>query len=110
MKLKIVLLFAFVLVLAGCSSLTSGTDVSTKIQNVLTNILPPDYSGDVSVSELNPYFDIGFTATNVHKNAQNLWTWDGIVYHRGDMFHTSGDVKLTPRPQPVTTPAPAVTK
>ena len=99
-------LVSLMIYLGGCSSLTNGTDVATKVQNVLTNILPPDYSGDVAVSELNPYFDIGFTATNVHRNANGLWTWDGIVYHRGDMFHTSGDIKLTPKPQP----APAVSK
>lgn len=95
--MKSLLLLVFITSLCGCSSLINSTAMANKVQNALTNILPPDYNGDVEVAEINPYFDIGFKATGVHKTAEGKWTWAGIEYGRHDMWHTSGTIKLTPK-------------
>lgn len=97
MKIKSLILACSLLAFTACSSLTSSTNEAAKIQNVLTNLLPPDFSGDVSISHINPYFDFGITATNVHKNDKGLWTWDSFGYDRADMFHTKGSIHLTPK-------------
>ena len=110
MKHIIIILFALAsaLCFTGCYSLTSGTGPALQIQNALTNILPPDFSGDIHIAHVNPYFNFGIDAQNVHKDVAGKWTWDGLQYNRADMFHTTGDIKLTPRAQPVPAPAPAV--
>ena len=104
--LTALVLLSAMLFAPGCASLFNSTDDATKVQNFLTNTLPPGFVGDVAVAHVNPYFDFGISATNVHQNAAGKWTWDSLDYHRADMLHTSGTIKLTPRPAPP--PAAAV--
>ena len=85
---------------AGCSSLTSNTLPADKIQNVLTNILPPDYSGDFVFSHSNPYFHIGLTVKGLHKTADGKWTWTALEYDRGDLLNTAGKISLIPAAPP----------
>lgn len=93
-KILVLLLGVCALQLTGCKSLPDP-------QLVLNKILPPDFVGNVHVEHSNPYFDFGVDAGNVHKDAAGLWTWDSFKYSRADMFHTKGDIELTPLAAPV---------
>lgn len=97
--LKIIssILVAALLVTSGCFSVATLQKEGEQIQAFLNTSLPPDFIGDVHVAHINPYFNIGFDAGNVHKNAAGLWTWDTFSYTRADMFHTTGTITLTPK-------------
>lgn len=98
MKPKLILTCLLLLfAVTGCSSLTSSTLPADEVQAFLNNVMPPDFVGDVHVEHINPYFDFGIDATNVHKNAQGKWTWDSFSYNRSDAFHTKGTIRLSPR-------------
>lgn len=94
----VALLIGAVLFLAGCTSLTNTTDIAVKIQNILTNALPPDFQGDVHFGPNNPYFDIAVDITGLHKTTDGKWAWDGLSYARHDAFHTSFVFTMTPKP------------
>ena len=83
--------------LAGCGTVQSMQNEQEKIQAALSAILPPDFSGDVHIDHFNPYFNFGIDAGNVHKNDKGLWTWDSFKWVRADMFHTGGNITLTPK-------------
>lgn len=106
-KTILILLAGFALLFAGCASLTAppsdSGSVAAKIQNILGNILPPDFSGDFHINEHTPWFTITGTAKNIRKNAQGKWTWDAFVYDRSDMLNTGAHIDLTPASVP---PAP----
>ena len=90
------LLAGSLICLTGCSSLTNGTADAQKVQNFLTNVLPPGFSGDVSVSHVNPYFNFGISAKNVHQDSNGKWTWSELHYDRADLLHTTGKIDLIP--------------
>ncbi len=102
MKTKSLPLIAAVALIfcAGCSSFTKppsdANSVASKIQNILGNILPPDFTGNAHVTEHTPWFTISGTAKNVHKDANGKWTWDAFEYDRSDMFNTGAQITLEP--------------
>lgn len=103
----LIFLAGFALLFAGCASLFNGTEDAAKVQNFLTNTLPPGFVGDITVSHVNPYFNFGISATNVRQNADGKWTWDSLDYNRADLLHTAGTIKLTPRAGSAVSAAPA---
>src|ERR1035437_7045557 len=92
-----VFLAGTIVFLSACST-TAG---ATKVQNLLTNALPPHYTGDAEVTHFNPYFDFDIKVGGLSQDANGLWTWKSLEYIRHDRF-THGGVTLTPS-SPVTT-------
>lgn len=90
------LILAVAMCLTGCGSLTNSQIPAEKIQNALTNLLPPDFKGDFEFRHGNPYFQIGLKVRGLHKTPDGKWSWTALEYDRNDFFNTSGRFVLTP--------------
>jgi hypothetical protein len=99
--------------LSGCASSSAAGGEAKILQRVLSEVLPPDFSGPVHLEHRNQYFDLAIDAGGV-RQAGGVWQWDWLEYERKSHFPlfsglawaSSGRVRLGARPAG-TIPAPA---
>ncbi len=74
--LRALLLLSLIVLTAGC--VIGPTKIP--IQEILTNLLPPDFEGSYHLEHDNAAVQVDIHFTGLKRNANGLWTWTGMVY------------------------------
>jgi hypothetical protein len=88
--MKTTFCFLLAILFAGCAhqpvpAPSQDNLSSSRIQQILSRLLPSDFSGDAKLSETGSYLTLVIEVGNLHKNDKQEWTWDWIDYQR--TFH-----------------------
>jgi hypothetical protein len=92
-------LFVALLLAVGLVGCSSPPRANRLVQEVLSAMLPPSYTGDVSTTYRIPaYLSIRIEAGGVYKDENGFWNFTWAEYHRDGPGFSSVDVKLGKRP------------